>query len=92
MRSMSPPLALSTTLLTSRELEILRYVAQGFTNKAIATRLCLCETTVASHLKAISRKLNVHNRTQAVRAGYEQGLLVPVKKTTRSGRKPCTSV
>jgi DNA-binding NarL/FixJ family response regulator len=51
--------------LTRRELEILRMVAQGLQNKAIAAALNLSEHTVKIHIHNISSKLGAHNRTQA---------------------------
>jgi DNA-binding NarL/FixJ family response regulator len=53
-------------LLTERELEVLRLVAQGLSNRAIATALTLGEGTVKYHVKNILRKLQVRGRAQAV--------------------------
>lgn len=53
-------------LLTPRELEILRLVARGLSNRAIATALTLGEGTVKYHVKNILRKLQASSRTQAV--------------------------
>lgn len=57
----------TTTLgnLTLREQEILLCVARGLANKNIARELALAEGTVKVHIKAILRKLNLANRTQA---------------------------
>lgn len=88
MRMIPRSPVMSTSLLTPRELVVLQILAQGLTNKAIAAALCVGETTVATHLKAIFRKLDVHNRVQAVRVGYEQGLLFPRNKTVKPGKKP----
>jgi LuxR family transcriptional regulator, regulator of acetate metabolism len=55
-----------TALLTARELEVLRLVAQGLSNRAIATSLTLGEGTVKYHVKNILRKLQVRGRAQAV--------------------------
>jgi DNA-binding NarL/FixJ family response regulator len=52
--------------LTARELEVLRLVAQGFTNVAIAERLSIGEGTVKYHLKNIMRKLRARSRADAV--------------------------
>jgi len=52
--------------LTAREVEVLRLVAQGLSNRLIAERLSLTEGTVKSHLYHIFRKLNVSSRTAAV--------------------------
>jgi len=52
--------------LTSREIEIMQLVAQGFSNREIAVRLHLSLSTIKVHIYNIFRKLNVNNRTQAV--------------------------
>ena len=51
--------------LSTRELEILSYIAAGESNKLIARTCNLAESTVKIHLKAILRKIHVRNRTQA---------------------------
>jgi two-component system nitrate/nitrite response regulator NarL len=51
--------------LSTRELEILSYIAAGNSNKLIARSCNLAESTVKIHLKAILRKIRVRNRTQA---------------------------
>ncbi len=61
--------------LTRRELEVLRLLAEGLANKEIAARLVVAPSTVKQHLKSICRKLEVHNRTQAVTRGRELMLL-----------------
>jgi DNA-binding CsgD family transcriptional regulator len=52
--------------LTRRELEVLSMLAEGETNARIAARLIVSEDTVKTHVKHILRKLDVHNRSQAV--------------------------
>ncbi|MEH6650839.1 MAG: response regulator transcription factor [Motiliproteus sp.] len=52
--------------LTRRQLLVLERMANGESNKQIAYTLCIAETTVKAHVSAILRKLNVHNRIQAV--------------------------
>jgi DNA-binding NarL/FixJ family response regulator len=61
--------------LTARELEILRQVAGGASNGAIARALFVTEQTVKFHLSNIYRKLGVANRTQASHFAYHNGLL-----------------
>jgi LuxR family maltose regulon positive regulatory protein len=61
--------------LSDRELEILALIAQGHTNQEIAGRLFLALDTVKWHNENIFGKLDVHNRTQAVRKAQELGLL-----------------
>ncbi|MEH6472577.1 MAG: response regulator transcription factor [Halopseudomonas sp.] len=52
--------------LTRRQLLVLERMSSGESNKQIAYNLCIAETTVKAHVSAILRKLNVHNRIQAV--------------------------
>jgi DNA-binding NarL/FixJ family response regulator len=61
--------------LTARELEVLRLLAQGLQNKEIAARLFITERTVKFHVSAILGKLGAGNRTEAVRAAVQQGLV-----------------
>jgi DNA-binding CsgD family transcriptional regulator/tetratricopeptide (TPR) repeat protein len=60
--------------LTSRELEILALVAQGLRNKDIAEQLFLSERTVAHHVSAILRKLDVRTRGEASAAAMRLGI------------------
>ncbi len=61
--------------LTERESDLLRLVAQGLPNKAIAQRLSLSENTVKYHLKNILQKLGVQNRTEAAAYAIRNGLI-----------------
>ncbi len=61
--------------LTGRELEILKLIAEGFTNAEIAKRLYLALNTVKTHVKNIYAKLEVESRTQAIRRAQELRLL-----------------
>jgi DNA-binding NarL/FixJ family response regulator len=63
------------TDLTPRELEVLRLLARGDTNKEIAGDLGMSPTTVHSHVRSIFSKLNVSTRTAATRLALEQGLI-----------------
>lgn len=63
------------TSLTPRELEVLKLVASGASNRDIGTELMLSEATVKSHLVHIYDKLGVRSRTSAVAAAREQGVL-----------------
>ncbi|SDU88825.1 response regulator transcription factor [Jiangella alkaliphila] len=61
--------------LTPRELEVLRLVAAGRTNRAVADALVLSEKTVARHLSNIFAKLGVSSRAAATAYAYEHGLV-----------------
>ena len=63
--------------LSARELEVLRLVAAGSTNREAAKQLFISEATVKTHLLHIYAKLEVRDRASAVAAGYQRGLLVP---------------
>jgi DNA-binding NarL/FixJ family response regulator len=62
-------------ILSERETEVLKLVAQGYVNKEIAQRLGISPATVGSHIKNLYRKLAVHSRVQVVRVAQERGLL-----------------
>jgi DNA-binding NarL/FixJ family response regulator len=62
--------------LTERELDVLRLVASGATNREIAKQLFISETTVKTHLLHLYAKLAVRDRASAVAAGYSRGLLL----------------
>jgi DNA-binding NarL/FixJ family response regulator len=61
--------------LTSRELQVLRLVATGRTNRAIADDLKLSEKTVARHISNIFNKLDVSSRSAATRFAFEHHLV-----------------
>lgn len=63
--------------LTARELEVLRLLATGKTNRAIATDLVISEKTVARHVSNIFTKLGISSRSAATAWAYEHELLVP---------------
>jgi DNA-binding NarL/FixJ family response regulator len=64
-----------TAGLSPRELEVVRLVAAGRSNQAIAAELVLSEKTVARHLSNIFGKLGVSSRTAAAAFAYENGLI-----------------
>jgi LuxR family maltose regulon positive regulatory protein len=61
--------------LTDREMEVLRYIAEGCSNPEIASRLYLSPNTLKAHSQNIFMKLNVHNRLQAVNRARQLGLI-----------------
>lgn len=66
--------------LTNRETEILRYVAEGNSNKQIAYILIISEQTVKTHISAILRKLNANDRAHAVSLAMRDGWLSAAKR------------
>jgi len=70
--------------LTARERDILRLLAGGHDNRAIAAQLYLSEKTVGNRLSEIFQKLNVTNRTQAALIAVQQGLVPPVASGEQS--------
>ncbi|MBW4525983.1 MAG: response regulator transcription factor [Phormidium tanganyikae FI6-MK23] len=62
--------------LTPREIEVLRMLAEGMGNKAIAQHLNLSEHTVKFHISSIFSKLDVSSRTEAVILGAKQGWIL----------------
>lgn len=65
---------LAEAKLSPRELDVLCCLMAGYANKVIARKLNVCEATVKVHVKAILRKLNVRNRTQAAIWASSRGL------------------
>lgn len=66
---------LTRVQLSNRELEVLRLLAAGRSNKEIGTSLYIAESTVKLHVKTLFDKLGVTSRTEAMRAALERGLI-----------------
>ena len=75
VRSVDTADTTQTVGLTDREIEMLRAVARGLSNRQIAKEVWLSEQTVKFHLSSIYRKLDVSNRTEATRYAYNHGLV-----------------
>ncbi|QJT02328.1 response regulator transcription factor [Streptomyces asoensis] len=69
------------TVLTPRELEVLRSLGTGLSNAELAARFRLSEATVKTHVARILAKLRLRDRAQAVVVAYETGLITPAAGT-----------
>ena len=61
--------------LTPREVDVLRLIAKGNSNKHVAAQLSLTEETVKSHIRSILSKLQANDRTHAVAIGVKRGII-----------------
>lgn len=66
---------LSDEPLSTREVEVLRHVSEGYRNRQIAERLFICEDTVKAHVKHILGKLSAKDRTHAVVLAERRGII-----------------
>mgnify|MGYP005841481695 CR=1 FL=1 len=64
-----------THALTARELQVLRCIASGSSNREVAEHLAISENTVKNHLRSILEKLHLGNRVQAVAYAIRQGIV-----------------
>ncbi len=71
----NPPQGPQPEALSAREIEVLRLVARGHTNKAVATQLGISDRTVQGHLANVFSKLHAQSRTDAVMIGLRLGLI-----------------
>lgn len=74
--NVATPASAETHTLTSRELEVLRMMAEGAANKAIAWKLGISDHTVKFHVASILGKLHAGTRTEAVTIGVRKGLIL----------------
>jgi DNA-binding NarL/FixJ family response regulator len=72
----NPTLRSTREPLTSRETEVLQFLALGLANKEIAGRMKISEHTVKFHVASILGKLGASSRTEAVTLGIRQGLVM----------------
>jgi two-component system, NarL family, response regulator NreC len=75
----------SYDLLTAREKEVLRLIAEGYTNRQIGDLLVVSPNTVEVHRSRIREKLNVHDRTEILKYALSRGLVEPVPATVSRG-------
>ena len=61
--------------LTAREIEVLRLIAQGYTNSQAAEMLCISVRTVEYHRSNLTAKLNIRSRVELIRYAEENGLI-----------------
>ena len=61
--------------LSARELEVLKLIVEGMSNKEIASALSITESTVKNHVNSILSKLNVKDRTQAATTALRRGIV-----------------
>ena len=62
-------------VLSEREIEVLRLMAKGVSNKDIADHLSITQSTVKTHITSIFQKLNVTTRTEAVTTAFKKGII-----------------
>jgi two-component system NarL family response regulator len=74
-RAASDPPPVLTPHLTAREMEVLRQVAKGSSNREIASALFISQNTVKNHVRNILEKLQLHSRTEAVVYAVREKLL-----------------
>jgi len=74
--------------LTSREEEVLRLVAAGWTNSEIASHLFISPLTCKSHVSRMLAKLDARDRVQLVVLAYESGLVIPGQAVGLPGASP----
>ncbi len=71
-----PDVNTNLQLLTAREIEIIRVLADGMVTKEIATKLFISDKTVVRHKNNILKKLNLRNTAQLIKVAVEHGILI----------------
>jgi DNA-binding NarL/FixJ family response regulator len=66
---------IGTEVLSEREIQVLRQIAEGNRNKDIGVQLSISEETVKAHVRHILEKLHAKDRTQAVSIGIRRGII-----------------
>jgi len=74
-RSLEPEAATPFTVLTEREMEVLKLIAKGYPNDRIAEQLVISVGTVKGHVSNILSKLHLVDRTQAAAYAWQQGIV-----------------
>jgi DNA-binding NarL/FixJ family response regulator len=69
--------------VTRRQYEVLKLMAQGYSNRMIADTLCLTEHTIKSHVSALFQAMNTKNRTECVLEASQKGLIDPPSQGAR---------
>ncbi len=64
------------TLLSDRQIQVLKLIIEGRPNKGIADKLCISENTVKTHVSAVMRALETNNRTETVYKAARLGMLL----------------
>ena len=83
VRAISGPMRLAPALpddLSAREVEVMRLVARGMSNREIGAELFISEHTVANHVRSILRKTGGANRTEVASYAHLRGLAEPASK------------
>jgi DNA-binding NarL/FixJ family response regulator len=75
MKRSPAPHGVETGMLTAREVEVLRLLAQGASNRQIANQLLISVNTARNHVQRLLPKLDAHTRGQAVAIAFRTGLI-----------------